>query len=163
MMKGICLILMLALCLFACGEKNMAETDIFSTAERAVKLCVSEYTRLSGKALFSEVDTAYVHISANRFGVLFTHGEVGTFGERSQDYRAYLSCGVLASDDLNIYYMDSPMSVPLIENPESDSIDGDFYEGNVKELIYRRSGNEFTFVAAQDFVEPDLNLPPRLD
>lgn len=155
MNRNVCLVVILAASSFFCGEKNMAETDSLGMVERAISLCVSEYSRLSDEAFFSEVDKAYVHVSSNLFGVIFARGEVGTFGERSKDYRAYLSCGVDASDGLKIFSLVSPMSDPLIELPESESIDHDFYKGNVKELLYKRSGDQFIFVVSQDFEEPD--------
>ena len=163
MMRWSCLGIVLALFSSAYGEKNMAELHTRSNAERAVALCVSEYVRLSGKVFFEEVDRAYVHVSSGRFGVLFARGEVGTFGERSQGYRAYLSCGVLDAGGLSIYNMHSPMTVPLVEKPESNVIDRDFYEGDVIELLYMKSGDRFSLVAVQDFSVPDLNLPSRLD
>src|SRR5262245_7274174 len=84
---------------------------------RAIDLCVGEYTRLSGRVLDPEVDRAYVLAGVGQLDVLLTRGEVGTFGKRSESYRAYLSCGVLSSDSIKIIFLGEPLQDPLIDVP----------------------------------------------
>lgn len=165
MMRKICFVAIIPLCLFACKKNNVVDPMLLSTAEQSIRFCVNEYVRLSGNTLSDEVDKAYVHVSLNRFGVLFVRGEVGTFGKRTSNYKAYLNCDVVASAGLlKIYYLGSFMSDPLIKDPDADTIDHNFYEKKVKELLYKRSGDKFIFVAGQNFVEPVFHsdMPPVL-
>ena len=163
MTRAICLAIMLAFCPYAHGEKGAASASLVGTAEQVIDFCMSEYSRLSGKAFFSEVDRAYVHTSADRFFVLFAHGEFGTFGAPSRhgDYRRYLNCSVLVSGDMVLYGMALSLFDRLFEYPDDESYK-DFFralnkssdEGFVRELLFKRQDNQFVFVASQYF-SPD--------
>ncbi len=143
------LALILSLCLFACGEGPMIKNVSSTRIEKAINICMNEYSRLSGRTFFSEVDRAYVHVSSEQLGIIFAHGEVGSFGARSKSYRSYLSCGVSTLSEIKIYSLEEPFQKPLINLEGSDEIYNEFYHGNVKELFYKLKKGRFVFIASQ--------------
>ncbi len=125
--------------------KNVPSTNV----EKAINFCIKEYSRLSGSPFFSEVDRAYVHVSSEQLGIVFAHGEVGTFGVRSKSYRSFLSCGVSALGEIKIYSLEEPFQKPLINLDGFDEVYNEFYHGNVKELFYKLKEGQFVFIASQ--------------
>jgi len=140
----------------SCGQGGYGSGAVSEIGLQNIKLCYEQYERLSGKEIFREAEKAYVHVSGSRFGVLFVRGEVGTFGPPSDDYQAFLSCSVFASDDkAEIYYLGEPLKDPLIGDLENAfRVDEGFYDGHVVELLYVREGDKFLFKKSQKFVEP---------
>ena len=158
-MRQVCVMITLVFfCSFACGERSTAETEFVGTVDRAVALCVSEYVRLSGKEFFGEADNSYVYVPSDRLllSVIFTQGQLGTFGKRSVRYGLYLSCNVDISDGLRIYALVPRRSDVVLELPEAaDMPVREFHEGEggVWELHYRRRDDRFVFDASQPFDE----------
>lgn len=164
MTRNICIVFALTVLLTACTNKSEVVTDLVRDAEGAINLCVSEYTRMSEKEFFSEVDRAYVHVVPNQFGIIFTHGEMGTFGEYSEDYENHLTCLVVVSGGMRIYFLGDPFGHILIDSPDSNSLEKGFYKENVNEMLYKRNGDRFVFVAMQKLVEPDYgDRKPKID
>lgn len=151
--------------LAACTNKNTIEADLVRDAERAITLCVSEYTRLSGKEFFDEVDRAYVGVVPTQFGIIFTHGEMGTFGKYSEDYENHLTCLIVISGTMKIYFLGDPLGHSLINLPSFDSLRRELNEENARDMLYKRDGDRFVFVAIQKMmVEPDYgDLLPKVD
>lgn len=155
-MKKLILFLSGVFLLSSCGQGSGGSVDISEKGFQTIKLCYEQYERLRGKPISREVDKAYIHVSGSRIGVLFVRGEVGTFGPRSEDYEAFLSCSVFLSENkTEIYYLGAPLKDPLIGDLENAfRVDEGFYDGPVVELLYIREGEEFLFKKSQKFVEP---------
>lgn len=158
-------ILFLVAFLAACTNKYTIDANLVRDAERAINLCVSEYTRVSGKEFFDEVDRAYVEVVPAQFGIVFTHGEMGTFGRYSEDYENHLTCLIVISGAMKIYFLGDPLGHSLINLPSFDSLSGEFNDENASEMLYKRDGDRFVFVAIQKMnVEPDYgDLLPKVD
>jgi hypothetical protein len=128
-----------------------------SLPQRAIDLCVGEYTRLSGRALEPGVDRAYVLVGDAKLAqldILFTRGEVGTFGERSKSYEAHLYCGVLTRSTMKIHSLRRPLQNPLIDLPGAKQLTEIQPASELRESLYLRTDDGFRFVAEQPF-DPD--------
>jgi hypothetical protein len=121
--------------------------DDASLEQRAIDRCVDEYTRLSGRALDPEVGRAYAVAGDGKVELLFTRGELGTFGERSASYRAYLSCGVL-SDSMKIYFLVEPLRDPWVDVPGSQQIT-EAPRPDLRESLYLRTDAGFELAGEQ--------------
>src|SRR5690606_13271202 len=88
-----CCLWILAGCLGS-GSRELTPAYV-ENGRLAIELCAQEYTKLANRPFLSEVDRAYVYVVSDQLDVLFTRGEVGTFGKRSSTYSAILGCGVL--------------------------------------------------------------------
>ena len=133
-----------------------------SIAQAAIDHCVEEYTRRTGHGLAEEVDRANVRAGKGQVDVLFTRGESGLFGKRSESYRANVFCGVLVTDSLTVYDLSSPLHDPLVHDPEVKQVtDGNPVEG-IREMLYLRTGPGFHFVSEQSY-DPDRILIDDVD
>ena len=124
---------------------------------RAIDFCVAEYTRLSGRALERDLDRAYVlagDAKLAQLDVLFTRGEVGTFGERSKQFVPYLYCGLLTHSPMKIWALVKPLRNPLIHLPGVKQLTESQPISELRESLYLRTGDGFRFVAEQPF-DPD--------
>ncbi|RTE85931.1 MULTISPECIES: hypothetical protein [Gammaproteobacteria] len=136
---------MILICFSVCGEEYFSNDEIVSDSLEAVHLCLKEYSELFESGLSEEVDRVYVHFSPEVMGVIFTRGEAGSFGERSNNYRAFLSCGVSMSPSFQIYFLGSPSLEPLIELSGANDFDNALYSQAFRELMFVWDGDKFNF------------------
>lgn len=128
----------------------------------AIELCIRRFGESQAERPFPpEVDRAYVHVSGDVFAVTFTRGELGTFGNRSDNFRTFLSCGLVQNNaKFEILYLGSLLEPPFVDSDDLDLVFGHFYERDVIEALFLRYGDEFQFKAMQDFTLPILNEDP---
>ncbi|WP_444897526.1 hypothetical protein [Microbulbifer sp. SSSA005] len=140
------------LIIFLFSVKLHAIGDYSQLSERGVKaidLCLVEYTRIKGNVFPEDIDRAYVYVGKNMMGVLFTRGEIGTFGKRSTSYQAFVSCGVSLHPRLQVRDLMDGYSV--LKGADITTEEPDLRNEHVDELLYFRNGMAFSFSKGQTF------------
>lgn len=149
--------------LSSCDSVAQDEVNGYSVSviQKSVALCVQRYEERTGQSLSSDIDRAYVHVSLDRFGIFFTHGEVGSFGPRSRDYEYFFGCGVhVSSSQTDIYYLGKPEEDAIIDRGMR-TIDRGFYGEQVEEAVFMRSGVGFVFKAKQ-LLKREYHIPQHV-
>lgn len=130
---------------------HVMDKQYISNGREAIELCVKRFEELSERAFFKEVDRVYVLTTGEQLELLFTRGEVGTFGERSQGYKPYLACGViLSSRKMDFYYLGEPLKDALIEVAGISQI-SEIPDVQAVDLLYLRDKSGFSFVDGHQF------------
>jgi|SRR5690606_16368266 len=141
----------------ACAMSDYS--DLSKAGEEAIALCLSRYEQIKESDFPNEVDRAYVyageHQNKDVFGILFTRGEMGTFGNRDAFYQALVSCDVLLKPEMYVNNLREGYSI--LKEGEVSVDDTAFLKGHVKELLYLRQGGEFTFDKGQIFSPEKIN------
>lgn len=133
------------------GGTEVMDKQYISSGREAVELCVKRFEALSGKKFFKEVDRVYVLTTGEQLELLFTRGEVGTFGERSQSYKPYLACGVMSSSrKIDLYYLSEPLKDALIEVAGISQI-SEIPDVQAVDLFYLKDKSGFSFVDGHQF------------
>jgi hypothetical protein len=132
-------------------------------AKAAIEECLAEYVRLAAErpGRWTTVDRAYVRVYEGEPGILFTHGEVGTFGPRSPDYYSILGCHVAELDGLRVIYLAETRRAPIIGTERDLSA---IYsrtgpaetDGRAVELVLLRTNDGFEFSQAQTYSDDNL-------
>jgi hypothetical protein len=141
-------------CTFA--GNDMLGNDKVLEAHKAVELCVKEYSRLSNKIVAEDIDRVYVLVSNEKMDLLFAHGEVGTFGNRSEKFKSFFSCGVLNTENPKLYFLGEPLKDPLVSNPDVLQITESGYAETLWDLLFLKKGSEFEFVESKVFSTDDI-------
>lgn len=124
----------------------------------AIELCAQEYTKLANRPFLSEVDRAYVYVVSDQLDVLFTRGEVGTFGKRSSTYSAILGCGVLFNQAKasEIYFLSRPLRDPLIHREDVPQVTDRVLKEPIWELLYIMEGEHLKFTKGHEFKPEEI-------
>lgn len=156
-------IVVISSCSFSGGA--MLTNDKILEAHKAIELCVNEYGRLSDKAIPESIDRVYVLISSEKMDLLFAHGEVGTFGGRSADYKSFFSCGVLSAESPELYFLGEPLKDPLVLKPNVPQITESGSAETLWDLLFLKDGSEFEFSEGKIFSTDDIEVlkGPTLD
>lgn len=109
---------------------------------------------MTGEPLSSKADQAYLYADDRGYWIDFTHGSLGTFGERSLDHSVVISCAVLKEPNLKLVYLGGPMKDPLVQEPERDQFDSP--EG-ATEVLFKREDGQFKYCCSQLFDERNLD------
>ncbi len=141
-------------CAFA-GNDMLANNKILE-AHKAVELCVSEYGRLSNKAISERIDRVYVLVSNEKMDLLFARGEVGTFGNRSANYRSFFSCGILNAENHELYFLGEPLKDPLVSKPNIPQITESGYAEMLWDLLFLKKASGFEFSESKIFSTDDI-------
>lgn len=83
----------------------------------------------------------------------FTHGDVGTFGSRSPDYRVLLGCGAVYGSSLETLFLGEPMQDPLLDTPDRDYF---VTPAGSTELRFVRTDSGFEYCCSQRFTRTNL-------
>lgn len=135
----------------ACAPPDSA--GLKAQHEKVIGYCLSEVERLTGKPLSSKADRAYLQDDRTGYVVYFTHGTIGTFGERSLDYSVVMSCAALKEPRLKLVYLGKPQEDPLVQEPEEDQFDSP--EGSI-EVLFKRESGRFEYCCSQPFDEKNI-------
>lgn len=141
-------------CIFS--GNNMLGKDKVLGAYKAVEFCKNEYIHLSNKVFHKDIDRVYVLASNNKMDLLFTHGEVGTFGDRSDKYKSFLSCGVLNTEDFELYFLGEPLKDPLVLKPNVLQITESGYTETLWDLLFLKKGSIFELAESKIFSTEDI-------
>lgn len=114
----------------------------------AIDRCLSDMVSRTGRALSLEADRAYVYVRRDTYWIYFTHGDSGTFGGRSDDYRTLLTCGIVRGRSPRVVFLGEPMADPVFDDPDRDAFVTP--EGST-ELLFRRTQGAFDFCCSQPF------------
>lgn len=114
----------------------------------AIRSCLREKAARTGQPLAGEADRAYVYARGGAWWIYFTHGDSGTFGRRSDDYRILLTCGVTSASGLRVVFLGETMRDPIIDLPQRDPFVTP--EGST-ELLFRRESGTFQYCCSQPF------------
>ncbi|MBM68777.1 MAG: hypothetical protein CME43_04810 [Haliea sp.] len=118
-------------------------------------MCRTEYTKITGTELPLDINNVYVHAGKTMFALLFTHGDLGTFRERSKDYRARISCYVFLRPTMQV--QDLREGPKILKESATMIDDASFYEEKIYELFFSKSGPQFTFEDMQIFSIDRIN------
>ncbi|WHI49938.1 hypothetical protein P3339_15960 [Microbulbifer sp. MLAF003] len=127
--------------------------------------CLEEVEGLTGKPLSPKADQAYLYADGKGYWIDFTHGSLGTFGERSLDHSVVISCAVLKEPSLKLVYLGRPLKDPLLQEPEMDQFGSP--EG-ATEVLFKREDGQFKYFRSQLFDEKNIekhnpNFPWKKD
>lgn len=124
-------------------------SELSRRGSEAIEMCSAEYTQIKRDAFPPGVDRAYVYAGNNMLGVLFAHGEVGTFGKRDENYQAFVSCSVALQPKMHVQELREGYSI--LKGSEEAIADEALYNGDVDELLYIRDEMTFRFKNGQAF------------
>ncbi len=142
-----------------CIRQNVKNiTSVKSDSFKAISLCMSEYSKTNNKTLFDDVSRIYVHVSLNKFGIIFARGEVGTFSKRSENYKAYLSCGIINKDRMEIFFLGEPNNDAIVRASDINKIEDGFYDSDVLELLFLKDENDIQFYDLQPLSENNFDI-----
>jgi len=147
-------ILVTSSCTFA--GNDMLGKDRILKAHKAVELCVGEYSRLSNNVVSEDIDRVYVLVSNEQMDLLFAHGEVGTFGERSDKFKSFFSCGVLNTENPKLYFLGEPLRDPLVSKPDVLQVTESGNTETLWDLLFLKNGSEFGFSESKIFSTDDI-------
>ena len=148
--KNTAISLLFTIALLSCmatGENNKEVTG----AARYIEQCQQFIETDTSGRLPDEANFAYVMIFNKGTMVSFTREAVGTFGKRSEDYRQYWVCGFT---DEGLSYVRATLSDPILDLPGGSAIED--YDGNVKELLFKKVDGEFGYCCSQPFDADNL-------
>jgi len=138
-----------------CGCAMSGGFKLANHGSEAIEMCRAEYIKITGAALPLDIDNVYVHAGKTMFALLFTHGDLGTFRERSKDYRARISCYVFLRPTMQV--QDLREGPKILKASATMIDDASFYEEKIYELLFSRSGPQFTFEDMQIFSIDRIN------
>lgn len=118
-----------------------------------IAACLDELEHRAGQALAPEADRAYVYANENHYWVYFTHGDLGTFGRRSPDYRVLLDCGAVYGSPPETLFLGEPMQDPLLDTPDRDYF---VTPAGSIELRFIRTDSGFEYCCSQPFKRTNL-------
>lgn len=123
-------------------------------AREVLELCLGEVKRVSGESLSVAADRAYVYVDKEGSWVIFSHGEIGSFGQAGQDSGVIYSCGVLNGPPAKAVFLGAPLKDALIDEPGREYFDTP--EGTT-EILFKREGEEFNYCCSQPFDEKNFD------
>jgi hypothetical protein len=137
----------------SCANKGPAET-VDAKGLEIIGICQKELKRIEGGPIDSDADQAYVYMDEIGALVNFTHGALGTFGDRSADYGVVLMCEVVAGSPPTVTFMGRPLKDPIVDVPgktrSSTSVVG------TTEILFQRVNGDFRFCCSQPYDEGNL-------
>lgn len=149
-----------------CACTTMSSKEMETRAYQILDFCLEQVVSMTGNAISAEADRAYLHVDKRYSWAIFSHGAVGTFGERSLDAKIVLSCGVLNGPPMRVVFMGVPLEYPLIDELGQEYVDSP--EGAI-EFLFKRKGEKFEYCCSQPFDEdnfykhnPDFPWNPNL-
>ena len=150
-MKIIIAILFLALL------KGCVMNDSNNELQSAINLCLNKYQSEAGATPATEIDRVYIHKSGAFMNLMFTHGEMGTFGDRSEDYTSFISCGVKSDKDVEVVYIQNKKFEEVYSKHGFDLADLSFELSGVEEYLYKVSNGKYIYHGKQDFNPDKIN------
>jgi hypothetical protein len=141
---GILMVIGAAAMLAACASAP----SVSQQSLQAIHSCLGESREKTGRPLAGEADRAYVYARGGSWWIYFTHGDSGTFGHRSDDYRILLTCGVTRTSGLTVVFLGETMQDPIIDLPKRPYFVTP--EGST-ELMFRREEGAFQYCCSQPF------------
>lgn len=143
----------------ACAMSEVSELSIRGTD--AIEMCQAEYTKITGDTLPSDIDRVYILAGKHKLGLMFTRGEMGTFGERSKNYKGMVSCYVFLHP--NMHVQDIRERFTILKESETPIDEAAFFKEHIDELLFLRDGQQFRFNNMQVFSADRINaLEPQL-
>ena len=135
----------------------MVNDKFVESGNKAIDLCIAHYEALAKQDFFVDVDRAYVLATDEKMDILFSKGEVGTFGKRSEGYRSYLACGVLSSGEMEIYFLGEPLKDTLVEVAGVKQI-SEMPNVEAVDLLFLRDEKGFKFSDSQNFDPENIEV-----
>ncbi len=135
----------------------MVNDKYVEAGKKAIDLCIARYQALAKQNFFIDVDRAYVLATDEKMDILFSKGEVGTFGKRSEAYRSYLACGVLASDGMEVYFLGEPLKDTLVEVDGVKQI-SEIPNIEAIDMLFMRGTKGFEFSGSQKFDPESIDV-----
>lgn len=116
-----------------------------------IDLCITEVQRRGG-VMDEKIDRVYVLTADKRFELMFTKGEFGTFGVRSENFEIGLHCHLIDGDSIRIDYLGEPPSKTyiLIDGGEHIMTTPSLKSESV-DMLYLKRGNKFEFSDMQKY------------
>ena len=112
--------------LFFAFLEGCAMTDN-NEVQTAINFCLNKYQSESGDSPIADIDRVYIHKSNGYMNLMFTHGEMGTFGDRDDDYTSFISCGVKSDKDVEVVYIQNEKFEEVYSKHGFDLADLSFY------------------------------------
>ncbi|WP_249554810.1 hypothetical protein [Shewanella sp. 8A] len=140
--------------LMSCSSKNLAIAST-SKYEEQVRVCAVKFEDVAQVKLPKDIDRAYLHEGKDISDILFTHGSVGTFSDRSEDYQSFVACRVENHKPykvLRLKYLYDDL-LPVVDDVKNDL---NIYESTVLEVLLLKKGTGFEFFQQQIFSEERL-------
>lgn len=143
----------IAIAILASGCSSQWQEDrLIELGPGAIAACAESFETTAKIELDKEINEAYVYLHEDsRISVVFTHGSMGTFEQRSADYRYMLGCEV-DSETFHVLFLEQERSFPLIEKTKTfQDLSGSM------EARYRRGRAGFQYCCSQAFDEARFN------
>ena len=131
--------------------------DNINELQIAINLCLNKYQSEAGETPATEIDRVYIHKSGTLMNLLFTHGEMGTFGNRSNDYASYISCGVKSEKRLEVVFIQNEKFEEVYSKRGFDLADLSFELSGVEEYLYKVSNGKYIYHGKQVFNPDKIN------
>lgn len=123
-------------------------SNIEKYSREAMEFCIDEAENLSTELLTPDYDRVYVYARARGAWLYFSHGDSGTFGDRSVDYNVLLVCAVQDGPPMNIVFMGQPLQDPVIDDPDRNNF---VSPEESTEVLFRRENGSIEYCCSQQF------------
>lgn len=152
-MKYLLIVFMVGL--MSCSAKNPTKA-LTSKYEEQARLCVAKFKDVARVKLPKEIDRAYLHQGKDFSDILFTHGRLGTFSDRDDDYQAYIACRIENNEPYRVYRL-KHFYDELLPDDADLSNNANLYESTVIEVLLIKNGTGFEFFRQQIFSEDNMD------
>lgn len=125
--------------------------------QTAINLCLNKYQSETGVAPTTEIDRVYIHESDDFMNLIFTHGEMGTFGDRSDDYATFISCGVKSGKSVEVVFIQNEKFEEVYSKQGFELSNLSFELIGVVEYLYKENNGKYSFYATQVFNPEKIN------
>lgn len=149
-----CNSLILLVFLSACSINADSKDKLVS---KSIEACVAKYKLESRKSPLVEIDRVYLHVSGNLANLIFTRGEMGTFGTRSNHFQSFYSCGVKLNEVVSVVYVQNSRFEELYHLEGFDLSTLNFKDQQVTEHMYLKNGLKYLLHGKQAFNPEVIN------
>lgn len=123
----------------------------------AINFCLNKYQSESGVSPAADIDRVYIHKSNGYMNLIFTHGEMGTFGDRADDYSSFISCGVKSEGNIEVVFIQNEKFEEVYAKQDFDLSNLSFELADIKEYLFKLSNGKYIFYGKQDFNPDKIN------
>lgn len=123
---------------------------------RAIDRCLEEVHERGVRSPGADADRAYVYARSGTLWIYFTHGDSGTFGKRSGDYRILLTCAVATRSGPSVVFLGETMQEPIVDAPGRSAF---VTAEGTTELMFERVQGTFRFCCSQPFDPANVERP----
>ncbi|MCY4343653.1 MAG: hypothetical protein OXE83_08805 [Gammaproteobacteria bacterium] len=140
---------MAAIMSWGCQVKTTQWKFFPDDGDAMIDLCLREYAGKTSRVLSDDADRANVYSRWDVSWVVFTRGEMGTFGEPEFGFTTYLRCAIATTPRLRVERMDEGTFSRIIDLEPKSYEDFQYLDEFPIASLYVRYGSDFFYTKSR--------------